>query len=117
MKKEDIHITDWKRILLGDAPPEYLLEILGRSLLIYVALLVVVRLMGKRMSGQLTITEMSVIITLGAVIAPPMHLPDKGLIAPIVILVIFFLVHQLLNYWSVKKSESRKRFRAMSGFW
>lgn len=36
--------------------------------------------MGKRMAGQLTTSEMAVMITLGAIVAAPIQLPDRGLI-------------------------------------
>jgi hypothetical protein len=51
MKKEDIIPWDWQRILFGQAPPEFLLEVLMRTSIIYIALLIIVRLMGKRMGG------------------------------------------------------------------
>ena len=51
MKKEEIEPWDWPRILFGQAPPEFLVEVLMRTLIVYLALQVVVRLMGKRMGG------------------------------------------------------------------
>ena len=55
MKKEDIIPGDFYRILFGETPAIFLFEVLLRTLLLYIALLVVVRVMGKRMGGQLTI--------------------------------------------------------------
>jgi uncharacterized membrane protein YcaP (DUF421 family) len=79
MKKEEIRLDDWQRILFGMAPPEFLLETLVRAIIIYLFLLVIVRLLGKRMSGQLTITEMSVMVTIGAIISPSLQAPDRGI--------------------------------------
>ncbi|QKZ13021.1 DUF421 domain-containing protein [Spirosoma sp. KUDC1026] len=79
MKKEEIRLDDWQRILFGMAPPEFLLETLVRAIVIYLILLVVVRLLGKRMSGQLTLTEMSVMVTIGAIISPSLQAPDRGI--------------------------------------
>jgi hypothetical protein len=59
MKKEDIHLSDWSRLLLGEAPPLFLLEVFVRTLVIYVFLLFILRWLGKRMSGQLIIMELS----------------------------------------------------------
>ncbi|GAB3553376.1 DUF421 domain-containing protein [Spirosoma fluminis] len=84
MKKEEIRLDDWKRILFGVAPPEFLIETLVRAILIYLILLVVVRLLGKRMSGQLTITEMSVMVTVGAIISPSLEAPDRGILLAVV---------------------------------
>jgi uncharacterized membrane protein YcaP (DUF421 family) len=79
MKKEEIRLDDWQRILFGMAPPEFLLETLARAIIIYLSLLVIVRLLGKRMSGQLTLTEMSVMVTIGAIISPSLQAPDRGI--------------------------------------
>jgi hypothetical protein len=58
MKKEDIHLGDWARILFGEAPPIFLLEVFIRTLIVYVFLLYILRWLAKRMSGQLTIMEL-----------------------------------------------------------
>ncbi len=87
MKKEQIHLEDWQRILIGNAPPEFMLEVLIRSVLILLLFLATVRLLGKRMNGQLTLTEMAVMLTLGAIVAPVMQLPDKGILLGLLVLV------------------------------
>lgn len=86
MKKEEIHINDWIRILLGEAPPMFLLEVLIRALITYVFLLVIVSWLGKRMSGQLTIMEMAVMFTLGAIVSVPMQTPDRGILQGLLLL-------------------------------
>lgn len=80
MNKEDIRIDDWHRILIGEAPNDFMWEVLFRSIIIYFLMLVVVRLLGKRMSGQLTLTEMSVMLTMGAIISPSLQAPDRGIL-------------------------------------
>lgn len=61
-------MADLKRILFGVAPPEFMLEVFIHTLIIYIALLFIVRALGKRMSGQLTIMEMAVMLTIGVYI-------------------------------------------------
>jgi uncharacterized membrane protein YcaP (DUF421 family) len=80
MKKDEIHLEDIQRILFGQAPPQFLLEVFIRTVVIYISLLFIVRLLGKRMSGQLTIMEMAVMLTLGAIVSVPMQMPDRGLL-------------------------------------
>jgi len=87
MKKEDIHWGDWYRILIGSAPETFLLEVFLRSIFMYLVLLVVLRLMGKRMGGQLTISELAVMLTLGAIICVPMQIPDRGVLQGTLVLV------------------------------
>lgn len=86
MKKDEIHLQDIKRILFGDVPPTFLLETFVRTLVIYVALLLIVRWLGKRMSGALTIMEMAVMLTLGAIVSVSMQVPDRGLLQGILLL-------------------------------
>ncbi|WP_031526477.1 DUF421 domain-containing protein [Dyadobacter crusticola] len=87
MKKEEIIPWDWERILFGQAPPEFLVEVFVRTAIIYIALLIIVRMMGKRMGGQLTISEMAVMVTLGAIVSPAMQIPQLGVLLGIMILV------------------------------
>lgn len=103
MKPEDIHLWDLKRILLGQAPGEFMLEVLIRTLVMYLALLIVFRLLGKRMNAQLTVTEMGVMITLGAIIAVPAQIPDRGLLIGLAALLTALVLQRGLNYWAVRQ--------------
>lgn len=87
MKKEDIKPWDWDRILFGQAPPEFLLEVFLRTVIIYLALMVVTRGLGKRMGGQLSVSELAVMVTLGAIVSPAMQIPQLGLLLGAMILV------------------------------
>jgi uncharacterized membrane protein YcaP (DUF421 family) len=105
MKKEEIHWGDWHRILFGTAPAEFLLEVLLRTAIIYLVLLVVLRVMGKRMGGQLTISELAVMLTLGAIIAVPMQAPEKGLLQGTLALVCALAFQRGINYLGVKNAR------------
>src|SRR5947209_8437399 len=102
MKKEEIHLYDIKRILLRQAPAAFLLETLLRTLIVYIGLLFIIRLLGKRMAGQLTITEMAVILTLGAIVSPPMQMPDHGIVMGLFILAGIALLQRGLTYVNFK---------------
>ncbi|SFQ52205.1 DUF421 domain-containing protein [Hymenobacter arizonensis] len=80
MKKEEIYLGDWQRILLGNAPLEFMLEVVLRTLLIYLVLLVAMRQLGKRMNAQLTVTELAVMIMLGGIVSVAMQVPERGLL-------------------------------------
>jgi hypothetical protein len=79
MKKEAIHLGDWHRLFIGEAPLEFMLEVVLRTLIIYLALLLTMGLLGKRMNAQLNVAELSLIIMLGGVGSVAMQLPDRGL--------------------------------------
>lgn len=97
MKKEEIYLGDLKRILIGNAPPEFLLEILLRTLLVYLAVMIVVRLLGKRMSGQVTLVEMALLVMLGAIVGSPIQIPDRGILTALVILVAAMGIQYVMN--------------------
>lgn len=73
---------EWQRLWFGDAPPIFLVEVMLRTVLVFVALLFLVRFLGKRMNGQLTATEMAVMLTLGAIAANGMQVPQRGIFRP-----------------------------------
>jgi len=108
MKKEDIHLWDIQRILFGEAPVEFLIEIFFRTIVIYLILFITVRLMGKRMSGQLTISEMSVMLTLGAIVSPAMQVPNVGLAQGTLILSLAFMFQRGFNLLEFKNYKLEK---------
>lgn len=108
MKKEEIHFGDIKRWLFGQAPPEFMVEVFIRTILIYLCLLLVVRLMGKRMTGQITVTELSVMVTLGAIVSPVMQLPDRGILFGIVVLFAALLFQRGINWLGSKNEKVEK---------
>lgn len=105
MDKDEIRFPDWERLLFGNAPVEFLLEVLVRSVLIYTMLLLVIKLLGKRMSGRLTIMEWAVMLTMGALISLPMQAPERGLLHGFVLLAVVFLLERLQMIWSFHNSK------------
>jgi uncharacterized membrane protein YcaP (DUF421 family) len=108
MKKEEIQPWDFERILFGQAPAEFLLEVFVRTLTVYLLLMIVLRLLGKRMDGQLTLTEMAVMITFGAIISVPTQIPDRGILLGIIALVCVLAFQRGLNWLTVKNEAIEK---------
>jgi hypothetical protein len=108
MKKEEINLWDIKRILFGNAPPEFLVEVFIRALIIYIAAIIVMRLMGKRMNGQLTILELAVIVTMGAILAVPMQIPDRGILQGFVCLLCFLFFLRGINWLAFRNTKFEK---------
>ncbi len=97
MDKSAYHLWDLHRILFGNAPAEFLIEILFRTAVTYFFLLVIVAWLGKRMSGKVTITELAVVIMLGAIVAPPMETPERGIVQGVVILTLVLFMHRTVT--------------------
>src|ERR1700712_3706164 len=105
MKKQEIHLDDIHRILFGEAPSIFLLEVFVRTILIYLFLLFVVRWLGKRMSGQLTIMEMAVMLTLGAIVSVGMQVPDRGILLSVLVLLVTLAFHRGLGELGFKNAH------------
>jgi uncharacterized membrane protein YcaP (DUF421 family) len=109
MKKEEIHLTDWMRILLGEVPASFYIELVIRALAVYLLLMISMRLMGKRMSSQLSRNELAALVSLAAAIGVPMLAPDRGLLPAIVIAMVVVSFQRLIALWLVK-SQSFEKF-------
>lgn len=87
------------RWLIGEAPWSFAAEVLLRFLCIYLVLLLVLRLMGRRFAGQLSIIDLAIMIMLGAAIGAPLQTPEKGILTTIVLLITLLGCFRLLS-WS-----------------
>ena len=67
-----IKVFDFHRIFLGDGPPLYLFEIVFRTLIMYAYTVFLLRLLGKRGMGQLSMLELAIIISFGSAVGDPM---------------------------------------------
>jgi len=73
-----------------------------QSLIIYISVIIIARFLGKRMNGQLSILEKSVMVLMGAVLAVPMQQPDKGVLQEIVLLLGILLLLRGINRLAFK---------------
>jgi uncharacterized membrane protein YcaP (DUF421 family) len=105
MKKEDVIMWDWQRILFGEAPAMFMIEVFLRTIFSFILLITILRLLGNKMKGQLTLMEMAVIITLGAIISVPMQMPDRGIVVGIIALACILGFHRLMGWMTVGSSR------------
>lgn len=110
MDKEKIVPFDVWRMVFGDAPPEYFIEIFFRGLALYLFMLFIMRLLGKRMAGELTVTEMVLIITLGASVTVAIQDPEGGVLLGFVVLTCALLFERVISVLTLKS----KRFEELS---
>ncbi|TDH21566.1 hypothetical protein EXU57_18835 [Segetibacter sp. 3557_3] len=78
MKPEEIRLGDWARMVLGEVSPGFLIEIVIRAFAIFLILVVSMRLLGRRMAGQLNRMELIALFSLAAAIGVPFQTPDRG---------------------------------------
>ena len=102
MKKEDIHLSDIGRILFGDTPPVFVLEVVLRTLFVYLFLLIAIRLLGKRTNGEITVTEVAIIVMLGAVVSVPMQMPDNGVLQGVLVLLCIVVFQRGITWLTIR---------------
>ena len=105
MKAEDIQLSDWQRIFIGDVPGGFYLEVILRIAIIYLILMISMRLMGKRMASQLSRSEMIAMVSLAAAIGVPLQSPDRGILPIVIIASIVISVQQLIAYLSFRNEK------------
>jgi uncharacterized membrane protein YcaP (DUF421 family) len=110
MTKEQIKLLDFRRILLGDVPAEFYLELIIRAFFVYLLLMVAMRLIGKRMSSRLGRTELIALVTLAATIGIPLTAPERGLLPPAIIATLVVLISR----WIAAKAFRDTAFETFS---
>jgi uncharacterized membrane protein YcaP (DUF421 family) len=105
MKTEEIKLTDWVRILFGEVPPEFYLELVIRALIVYAILMISMRLMGSRMSGQISRLDLAAMVALASAIGVPMVSPSNGMLPAIIIAFIVVAISRLIAIWSFRNQH------------
>jgi uncharacterized membrane protein YcaP (DUF421 family) len=109
MKPEDIKLSDYPRIFLGEVPPSFLFEVVLRTTFIYFLLILSMRLMGKRMASQLSRNEMATLVSLSAAVGISIQAPDRGL-APALVSCLVVVGIQIMVAKAASKSERFEKF-------
>ncbi len=110
MKKEDIYLYDWQRILIGEVPGIFYVEIIIRAAAIYFLLVLTMRLMGRRMASKLSRNEMAAMISMAAAIGVPILDAHRGLLPAYIIGSVVVLTQRIVSYYAAKN----QRFEALS---
>ncbi len=103
---------DLKRMLIGDEPPLFLLEIVVRTVIIYAYTLLLLRWLGSRTVGQLSTVEFLLVIALGSAVGDAMFYPDVPLIQAMLVVTVVVVANKLLD---LSISKSRRAERLLDG--
>lgn len=93
----DFRPFDWQRMLVGDAPTGFMLEIVVRVVLIYIFAVLFLHVLGKRGQKQLTPLEYLVIIALGSATGDSMFYPNVPLLHAMIVVATIMLMTELLS--------------------
>lgn len=100
---------DWQRIFLNDLPLHFLFEVALRSSVMFITLLIVLKLTGKRGIKQLSVFETVIIISLGSAAGDPMFYEDVGILPAIGVFIVVLVLYRSVT-WLTGKSPSFERF-------
>ncbi len=84
---------DLRRILLGDFPALFYLEVLLRSALVFLYALVLIRYMGKRNLSELSAFDLLIIIALGSAVGDPMFYDDVPILPAMTAVTVVVAMH------------------------
>jgi uncharacterized membrane protein YcaP (DUF421 family) len=91
-------IFEWERVLFNDLPMEFLLEVLFRTVIMFIVVLLTLKFAGKRGVKQLSIFEIVIIISLGSAAGDPMFYEDVGLIPAIVVFSVILIMYRFVTW-------------------
>jgi uncharacterized membrane protein YcaP (DUF421 family) len=94
---------DWKRMLIGeDGSWLFLLEVLFRTIIMYLVLLIFFKITGKKEIKQLSIFDLILIIGLGSAAGDPMFYDDVPVLPAVVTFATILGLYTLITYLSQK---------------
>ncbi len=91
------NIFDWKRLLFNDLPVTFLFEVIFRTVIMFIIVLLTLKFAGKRGVKQLSVFEVVIIISLGSAAGDPMFYEDVGIIPAITVFVIILLMYRTVT--------------------
>ena len=80
MAESSIEVFEITRILIADTPWHFLLEVIIRSVFMFIFALIIMRFLGRRAIHQLTSFDLLLIIALGSAMGDPMIYPNVAIL-------------------------------------
>ncbi|AKH99017.1 putative membrane protein [Hoeflea sp. IMCC20628] len=99
---------DWARMLLGDAPPSFLFEILFRTVVIYIYTFGLIRWIGGRSISQLSLVEFLLVIALGSAVGDTLFYPDVPLLHAMLVITVIVLINKGLDFLILRSDTAQK---------
>ena len=99
---------DVSKILFDGADKYFAIEIIGRSILMFLLILIVLRLSGRRGVRQLTLFEVAIILSLGSAAGDPMFQEDIPILYAVIVLCSVVLFYKIITYITSKSEFMTK---------
>jgi uncharacterized membrane protein YcaP (DUF421 family) len=98
----------FEKLLLQGAQLSFIWEIIARTLFMFVLILILLRLSGRRGVRQLTLFEVAIILGLGSAAGDPMFQEDLPVVYSIVVMFSVIVLYKLIT-WAASKSDKITR--------
>jgi len=89
--------VDLRKIFMHDHPFTFLLEVVLRTVIMFVIILVALRASGKRGIKQLSVFELVLIIGLGSAAGDPMFYEDVGILPAFVVFLVVITLYMIVT--------------------
>lgn len=89
---------NWKELLMGHEEWSFILEIILRTAIMFLTIIIGLRVLGKRGVKQLSIFELVVIIGLGSAAGDPMFNKDVGIVSSIIVFIVIILLYSIITF-------------------
>ena len=103
--EEPVVAFDLGRMLLGQEPPLFLLEIALRTVIIYAYTFFLIRWLGSRSIGQLSLVEFLLVIALGSAVGDAMFYPNVPLIHAMIVITVVVMLDKALSHVVARNSR------------
>lgn len=87
----------WKELFLGTEDWGFLLEIVLRTVIMFLTIIISLRILGKRGVKQLSIFELVVIIGLGSAAGDPMFYKEVGIASSIIVFIVIIILYSSIT--------------------
>lgn len=98
----------WRKILMHDLPYSFLLEVVLRTIIMFVIILLALRASGKRGIKQLSIFELVLIIGLGSAAGDPMFYEDVGILPAFTVFLVVISLYMVVTRLSDRFEKVEK---------
>ncbi|WP_265428297.1 DUF421 domain-containing protein [Chryseobacterium sp. YIM B08800] len=87
----------WKELFLGTEDWGFLLEIILRTIIMFLTIIISLRVLGKRGVKQLSIFELVVIIGLGSAAGDPMFYKEVGIVSSMLVFLVIIILYSSIT--------------------
>jgi len=99
---------DWKELFMGQEEWSFILEIILRTAIMFLAIIMGLRVLGKRGVKQLSVFELVVIIGLGSAAGDPMFNKDVGIVSSLIVFIVIILLYTGVTYFIGQSKKFEK---------